>query len=55
MLKCNRCGELFDEEEARRIPEYVDDSRIIAFYSFECPYCGSEDIDDYYDSGEESE
>ena len=53
MMKCDNCGELFDESEATRIPEYVDDSRIIAFYSIVCPFCGSEDIDDYYDSGEE--
>lgn len=55
MLKCGHCGEVFDEDEVRRIPEYVDDSRIVAFYSYECPFCGSEDIDDYYDSGEENE
>ncbi len=55
MLICNRCGEVFDEADVTRIPEYVDDSRIIAFYTLVCPFCGSGSIDDYYDSGEENE
>ncbi len=55
MMKCDRCGELFSDEDMVRIPEYVDDSRIIAFYSYECPYCGSGSIDEYYDPGEDEE
>lgn len=55
MLICNRCGEVFDETDVTRIPEYVDDSRIIAFYTLVCPFCGSDSIDDYYDSGEEND
>lgn len=53
MMKCERCGEIFDEDEATLIPEYVDDSCIVAFYTIVCPFCGSEDIEEYYDSGEE--
>lgn len=52
MLKCGRCGEVFDEFEVVRIPEYVDDSRIIAFYSYECPFCHSDDIDEYWEDSE---
>jgi len=55
MLICNRCGEVFDETDVTRIPEYVDDSRIIAFYTLVCPFCGSGSIDDYYESGEEND
>lgn len=55
MMKCERCGEIFDEDEATLIPEYVDDSCIVAFYTIVCPFCGSEDIEEYYDSGEEDD
>lgn len=55
MLKCEHCGEVFDESEATRIPEFVDDSRIAAFYSIVCPFCGSEEIDDYYEMDDEDE
>lgn len=54
MLKCEHCGEVFDESEATRIPEFVDDSRIAAFYTLACPFCNSEDIEDYYE-GEDDE
>lgn len=52
MMKCSNCGEVFDEDEAVKIPEYVDDSRIIAFYSFACPFCMSDDVDDYWEDAE---
>lgn len=55
MMKCNRCGEVFDEDEATRFPEYVDDSGIVAYYTLCCPFCNSDEIDDYYDSGEDEE
>lgn len=57
MIKCNRCGEVFDEDEALRIPQFVDDSGIVAFHTLACPFClaDEEDLDDYYDSGEDEE
>ena len=53
MLKCDHCGEVFDESEATRIPEFVDDSRIVSFYTLACPFCNSEDIEDYYETDDE--
>lgn len=55
VLKCEHCGELFEDDEATKIAEYVDDSNMVAFYTMVCPFCGSEEIDEYYDSGEEDE
>lgn len=55
MLICNRCKNVFDESDVTRIPEYVDDSRIIAYFTPVCPFCGSGSIDDYYESGEEND
>ncbi len=50
---CNDCHEHF--EEPLRIPEYVDDSRIAAFYSAACPYCHSDDIDEFWPEDPEDE
>lgn len=54
-LKCATCGEVFDIEEARQIANYVDDSGIVAFWTPACPFCGSEDVDEYYEMDEEEE
>lgn len=54
-LKCATCGEVFDIEETRQIANYIDDSGIVAFWTPACPFCGSEDVDEYYEMDEEEE
>lgn len=50
---CNTCQRTFDEP--LKIPEYVDDYRITAYYLPVCPYCCSDDIDEYWPEDSEDE
>lgn len=50
---CNDCKEQFTEPIY--LPEYVDDSRIAAFYSPACPYCHSDEVDIVHDFGGDEE
>lgn len=53
MMRCEDCKEIFEDDEAVYIAEYVDDSNRPAFYTPKCPYCGSEDVEDWVDLGED--
>lgn len=60
LMICNQCEEIFPEDEA----EYEDRGQWVPWqegYAYEdigarvCPYCGSDDIENYYGDDEEDE
>lgn len=59
--RCDDCGEIFEEQDAGRRSEQENDGltgdpyRYSIYYS--CPFCGSDDIDEYeeYSPGEDEE
>ena len=57
MLICNDCGKIFDEDDAKVVHDHVGDFWGAPAYQdfIECPYCGSDDIDDYHEEDEEEE
>lgn len=55
LIRCVNCREVFDLEECNFIKEYVDDSGYIAYKTPICPFCGSEDLEEYYEYEEELE
>lgn len=50
---CNTCQRTFDEP--LWLPRYVDDSMIKAYSDPVCPYCCSDDIDEYWSEDPEDE
>lgn len=63
MLKCIRCGEVFEEEETvyERVcwEDYYGVSSMFRNKNYgsiaTCPCCGSEELEEYYDDDEEEE
>ena len=55
MLICNDCGKIFDEDEAKVVHDHVGDFWGVPAYQdfLECPYCGSDEIEDYNGQDEE--
>lgn len=47
MIYCNTCKELFSEEDAHKTKNYVPygDTHVLESTSYECPYCGSSNLD----------
>ncbi len=55
MWKCNDCGSIFSEPDSRRFC-YEDECGVSSMFSDRhygeydvCPYCGSGDIDSYWE------
>ena len=47
MLRCELCGEEFQEPDTRRVTENLDGEN--GWWTYDkpyCPFCGSEDIDE---------
>ncbi len=55
MLRCEHCGEIFDLDDCDRRKEYVDDSGRMAYVTPLCPFCGSDELEDYEEPEEEEE
>ena len=56
MLRCNRCGEEFDEPDTRRITENLDGENVWWTHTEEyCPYCGSQDFEEAAEDDEEDD
>ena len=57
LLRCNNCDEVFDEDDLESRSECVGEfwgSPAYDSYGI-CPYCGSDDYDEYIDPEEEEE
>lgn len=55
MMVCNDCGEKFHSDDCGSRAEYVDDSRRPAFRTLICPFCGSDDIEEWEEPEEDDE
>lgn len=55
MMVCNDCGEKFHSDDANRRLEYVDDSGKPDGAILICPFCGSDDIEEWEEPEEEEE
>lgn len=55
MMVCTDCGEKFHSDDCDRRNEYVDDSRIPAFSVLICPFCGSDELEEWEEPEEEEE
>ena len=63
MLRCDRCGEIFSEDDAGRKKVCMEDYYGVGsmfpdrhYKTFLiCPNCGSEEIDEYYECDEDEE
>ena len=56
MYRCDRCGELFNEPDTRRITENLDGENGWWTHTEEyCPHCGSQDFEEYVWDDEEDD
>ncbi len=56
MYICERCGEIFDSPEVeiwRDVEEFWGAKCYNETATYSCPFCGSEDIEPYYEDDEE--
>lgn len=53
LYQCVSCGGVFDEERAARVQDHVDDMYdrgLVAVEYLICPFCGSDTIEDEYET-----
>lgn len=56
MFRCDWCGELFNEPNTRRVTENLDGENGWWTHTEEyCPYCGSQDFEEYAEIDDEDE
>lgn len=56
MFRCDWCGELFNEPDTRRVTENLDGENGWWTHTEEyCPYCGSQDFEEYAEIDDEDE
>jgi len=54
MMVCKDCGEKFHSDDANRRAEYVDDSNKPWGYVLICPFCGSDEIEEWEEPDNET-
>ena len=54
-FKCKYCDEVFSNLEAHTYKEVIGHVWYTTIEYYKCPYCGNEDIEEYYPTEEEEE
>jgi RNA polymerase subunit RPABC4/transcription elongation factor Spt4 len=56
MIICNDCGRIFEDDELKVTKDYRECFGFPTYEEFgECPYCGSDDFEEYEPSEEDEE
>lgn len=57
IYKCEGCGHIFDEEDAKIVHDHVGDFWGVPAYQdfMECPECGDDNIEEYHEEEDEEE